>query len=289
MQVVVIIPTYNESGNIGSLIDVLQTVFAEIPHDMRILVVDDNSPDGTAAVVQEAGRKHGNVQLLTGEKRGLGAAYVRGIRYALDQLSAEAIVQMDADFSHSPQDVPRLVAELDRGYDFVIGSRWLKGGKIPTEYIPAVEQGVREAAEGGVLAGYPMTDVSVTLLDGSFHEVDSSPMAFKMAGSMGFKEGVQRAGPVLLEPMMKVEVLVPDEAVGEITGDLASRRASIEGIEHRGGNTQVIQAVAPLAEMFGYATALRSLTQGRGVFTMEFDHYQEVEKKVSETLLAGVY
>jgi elongation factor G len=165
----------------------------------------------------------------------------------------------------------------------------VRGGKIPTEYIPAVEQGVREAAEGGVLAGYPMTDVSVTLLDGSFHEVDSSPMAFKMAGSMGFKEGVQRAGPVLLEPMMKVEVLVPDEGVGEITGDLASRRASIEGIEHRGGNTQVIQAVAPLAEMFGYATALRSLTQGRGVFTMEFDHYQEVAKKVSETLLAGVF
>jgi elongation factor G len=168
-------------------------------------------------------------------------------------------------------------------------SNKVRGGKIPTEFIPAVEQGVREAAEGGVLAGYPMTDVSVTLLDGSFHEVDSSPMAFKMAGSMGFKEGVQQAGPVLLEPMMKVEVLVPDEAVGEITGDLASRRSSIEGIEHRGGNTQVIQAVAPLAEMFGYATALRSLTQGRGVFTMEFDHYQEVAKKVSETLLAGVY
>ncbi|MGH2621936.1 MAG: elongation factor G [Anaerolineales bacterium] len=165
----------------------------------------------------------------------------------------------------------------------------VRGGAIPTEFIPAVEQGVREAAEGGVLAGYPMTDLSVTLLDGSFHEVDSSPMAFKMAGSMGFKAGVQRAGPVLLEPMMGVEVLVPDEAVGEITGDLASRRASIDGIEHRGGNTQVIQAIAPLAEMFGYATALRSLTQGRGVFTMEFHHYQEVAKKVSELLLAGVY
>jgi len=165
----------------------------------------------------------------------------------------------------------------------------VRGGSIPTEFIPAVEQGVREAAEGGVLAGYPMTDLSVTLLDGKFHEVDSSPMAFKLAGSMGFKEGVQRAGPVLLEPVMKVEVLVPDESVGEITGDLAARRASIEGIEHRGGNTQVIQAIAPLAEMFGYATALRSLTQGRGVFTMEFDHYQEVEKKVSETLLAGVF
>jgi elongation factor G len=164
----------------------------------------------------------------------------------------------------------------------------IRGGAIPLEYIPAVEQGVREAAEGGVLAGYPMTDLKVTLTDGSFHEVDSSPMAFKMAGSMAFKEGVQRAGPILLEPMMRVEVVVPEEAVGEITGDLAARRASIEGIEHRGGNTQVIRAVAPLAEMFGYATALRSLTQGRGLFTMEFDHYQEVEKKVTETLLAGV-
>ncbi len=134
MQVVVIIPTYNEKGNIGSLLDVLQTVFAEIRHNMRILVVDDNSPDGTAAVVQDAGRKHGNIQLLTGEKRGLGAAYVRGIRYALEELSADAIVQMDADFSHSPQDIPRLVAELDNAYDIVIGSRWLKGGKIPTDW-----------------------------------------------------------------------------------------------------------------------------------------------------------
>ncbi|MEK7682972.1 MAG: elongation factor G [Chloroflexota bacterium] len=164
----------------------------------------------------------------------------------------------------------------------------VRGGAIPSEYIRAVEQGVREAAEGGVLAGYPMTDLQVTLLDGSYHEVDSSDMAFKMAGSLAFKEGVQRANPVLLEPMMKVEVVVPDEAVGEISGDLSSRRASIVGIENRGGNTQVVQAVAPLSEMFGYATELRSLTQGRGLFTMEFHHYHEVEKKVSESLLAGV-
>lgn len=164
----------------------------------------------------------------------------------------------------------------------------VRGGAIPSEYIRAVEQGVREAAEGGVLAGYPMTDLQVTLLDGSYHEVDSSDMAFKMAGSLAFKEGVQRANPVLLEPMMKVEVVVPDEAVGEISGDLSSRRASIVGIENRGGNTQVVQAVAPLSEMFGYATELRSLTQGRGLFTMEFHHYHEVEKKVSELLLAGV-
>ena len=134
MQVVVIIPTYNEKGNIGSLIEALQATFAEIRHDMSILIVDDNSPDGTAEVVKEAGLRYGNIQLLTGEKKGLGAAYVRGICHAVDQLSADAIVQMDADFSHSPQDVPRLVAELDHGFDFVIGSRWLNGGKIPTSW-----------------------------------------------------------------------------------------------------------------------------------------------------------
>ena len=213
-------------------------------------------------------------------------AYKESIRRSVPEVDFRYVKQTGGHGQYAHVVLALEPGKPSSGIEFV---NRVRGGKIPTEYIPAVEQGVREAAEGGVLAGYPMTDVSVTLLDGSFHEVDSSPMAFKMAGSMGFKEGVQRAGPVLLEPMMKVEVLVPDEAVGEITGDLASRRASIEGIEHRGGNTQVIQAVAPLAEMFGYATALRSLTQGRGVFTMEFDHYQEVEKKVSETLLAGVY
>jgi len=165
----------------------------------------------------------------------------------------------------------------------------VRGGAIPHEFIPAVEQGVREAAEGGVLAGYPMTDINVTLLDGSFHEVDSSKMAFKMAGSMGFKEGVRRAKPVLLEPVMKIEVVVPDEAVGDVTGDLSSRRASIGALEQRGGNTQVVRATAPLSEMFGYATDLRSMTQGRGVFSMEFHHYEQVEKRVTETLLEGAF
>src|SRR3990170_3473278 len=164
----------------------------------------------------------------------------------------------------------------------------IRGGTIPQEFIPAVEKGVREAAESGVLAGYPVTDIKVSLLDGAFHEVDSSDMAFKVAGSMAFKQAVQQAGPVLLEPMMKLEVVVPQEAVGDVTGDLAARRANILGIESRPGNTQVINAVAPLAEMFGYATELRSMTQGRGVFTMEFDHYAPVGAKVSEALLAGV-
>lgn len=164
-----------------------------------------------------------------------------------------------------------------------------RGGVIPKEFIPAVEKGVLEAAEGGVLAGYPVTDVGIALVDGSFHEVDSSEMAFKMAGSLAFKQGVQDAGPILLEPMMRLEIVIPHDAVGDVSGDLAARRANIEGIESRPGGIQVIQATAPLAGMFGYATDLRSMTQGRGVFTMEFDHYARVEGKVTETLLAGVF
>jgi elongation factor G len=161
-------------------------------------------------------------------------------------------------------------------------------GAIPREYIPAVEKGVREAAEGGVLAGYPVVDVKVTLIDGSFHEVDSSEMAFKMAGSLAFKQGAQMGRPVLLEPVMRVEVLTPDEFLGEVTGDLSSRRASISGMEMRPGNAQAVRTDVPLAEMFGYATDLRSMTQGRGVFTMEFDHYAEVAEAVTKSLLAGV-
>ncbi|MFN2148462.1 MAG: elongation factor G [Anaerolineales bacterium] len=170
----------------------------------------------------------------------------------------------------------------------IIFENKIRGGTIPNEYIPAVEQGVREAAEGGVLAGYPVIDVTVRLIDGSFHEVDSSDMAFKMAGSFAFKEGVQRGSPVLLEPIMDAEVVVPEANVGDITGDLASRRAQIEGIEMRPGGVQAVQAKVPLAEMFGYATELRSLTQGRGAFTMEFDHYAEVADSVTEKLLVGV-
>ncbi len=163
----------------------------------------------------------------------------------------------------------------------------IRGGVIPREYIPAVEKGVREAAEAGVLAGYPVIDVAVNLIDGSFHEVDSSELAFKVAGSMAFKEGIQRGQPMLLEPMMDIEVVVPEVHVGDITGDLSARRASIEGIESRPGGFQAVRAMTPLAEMFGYATDLRSMTQGRGAFTMEFDHYAEVAEKVTEKLLVG--
>jgi len=159
------------------------------------------------------------------------------------------------------------------------------GGAIPKEYIPAVQKGIMEAADSGVLAGYPVVDLKVTLTDGSFHEVDSSEMAFKIAGSMAFKEGVQKGGPVLLEPMMKVEVVVPEDYLGDIIGQVNSRRGNILGMEMRQGNAQAIRAMVPLAEMFGYATELRSATQGRGVFSMEFDHYQPVSESVMQEML----
>jgi elongation factor G len=159
------------------------------------------------------------------------------------------------------------------------------GGTVPKEYIPAVQKGVIEAAESGILGGYPVTDMYIALVDGSYHEVDSSEMAFKLAASMGFKEGMQRGKPVLLEPMMKVEVVVPEEYLGDIMGQVNSRRGEILGMDMRPGNAQAIRAYVPLAEMFGYATELRSATQGRGVFTMEFDHYNKVSSSVAEELI----
>ena len=159
------------------------------------------------------------------------------------------------------------------------------GGAIPKEYIAPVEAGVKEAMENGVIAGYPMVDIGVTVFDGSYHEVDSSEMAFKIAGSMGFKNGALKANPVLLEPYMKVEVTIPEEYMGDVIGDLNSRRGRIEGMEARSG-AQVIAAYVPLSEMFGYATDLRSKTQGRGNYSMEVDHYEEVPKNIAEAIIA---
>ncbi|MBU1207557.1 MAG: elongation factor G [Proteobacteria bacterium] len=162
----------------------------------------------------------------------------------------------------------------------------IKGGTIPREYIPAVEKGIREAVEVGVLAGYPVVDVKITLLDGSFHEVDSSELAFKIAGSIGFKEGAKRAQPVLLEPIMAVEVIVPEDFIGEVSGDLASRRGKITNLEIQNG-AQRMEAKVPLAEMFGYATKLRSNTQGRATFSMQFDHYERVPVAIAEEAIAS--
>jgi elongation factor G len=159
------------------------------------------------------------------------------------------------------------------------------GGAIPREYINPIEAGVKEALENGVMAGFPMVDIKVVVYDGSYHDVDSSEMAFKIAGSMGFKAGAQKASPALLEPYEKVEVLVPEEYLGDVIGDLNSRRGRIEGMEPRAG-VQAIRAFVPLSEMFGYATDLRSKTQGRGNYSMEFDHYEEVPKSIADTIVA---
>ncbi len=173
--------------------------------------------------------------------------------------------------------------EQGAGYEFVDA---IKGGVIPQSFIPAVQKGVKEAMEKGVLAGFPVVDVKVTLYDGSFHEVDSSEAAFKIAGSLAFQEGAKKADLVLLEPLMKVEVIVPDKFLGDVTGDLSSKRAKIERMGER-SNLKVVDAFVPLAEMFGYATKLRSMTEGRGTFTMEFDHYEEVPRHIAEQIVSG--
>ncbi len=171
--------------------------------------------------------------------------------------------------------------EAGEGYEFVNA---IKGGSVPREFIPAVDKGVQEAMAGGVLAGYPVEDVKVTLYDGSYHDVDSNEMAFKLAASMGFKEGARKADAAIMEPMMKVEVEVPEEYMGDVIGDLNRRRGQVEGMDDRAGN-KIVNAFVPLSEMFGYSTDLRSATQGRATYAMEFDHYSEVPRNVSEEII----
>ena len=170
------------------------------------------------------------------------------------------------------------------GYEFVND---IVGGSVPKEFIKPIDQGIKEALEGGILAGYPMVDVKATLYDGSYHDVDSNEMAFKIAGSMAFKEAARKASPVLLEPVMAVEVVTPEDYAGAIMGDLSSRRGRIEGMEHRAGS-QVIKAIVPLAEMFGYATHMRSSTQGRAEYSMHFARYEEAPRSVAEEIIARV-
>ena len=173
--------------------------------------------------------------------------------------------------------------EPGKGFEFVDA---IKGGVVPREYIPAVEKGVVDTLKAGVLAGYPVVDVKVTLHFGSYHEVDSNENAFKMAASMAFKEGMRKADPVLLEPIMAVEVETPEEKMGDVMGDLSSRRGVIQGMDDLVGGGKSIKAEVPLAEMFGYATQLRSLTQGRATYTMEFKHYAEAPRNVAEAVIA---
>jgi elongation factor G len=178
----------------------------------------------------------------------------------------------------------RLQPQPGQGYKF---ENDVVGGAIPKEFITAVEKGVVEALEGGVMAGYPMVDVKVTVFDGAYHDVDSSEMAFKICSSICLKEAARKAKPVLLEPVMRVEVVVPEEYMGAVNGDLISRRGRLEGTEIR-GTTHLIKAMVPLSEMFGYATDLRSRTQGRGSFTMHFGQYEEVPKSIAEEIVTRV-
>jgi len=171
--------------------------------------------------------------------------------------------------------------ESGAGYEFVNG---IIGGVVPREYIPAVDKGIQEAMEGGVIAGYPIVDVKVTLFDGSYHDVDSNEMAFKIAGSIGFKEGFRNAKPVLLEPIMKVEVVTPEDYYGDVIGDLNRRRGQILGMDDSPSG-KIVTADVPLAEMFGYATSVRSMSQGRATFTMEFGKYMEVPNNVAEAIM----
>jgi elongation factor G len=171
--------------------------------------------------------------------------------------------------------------ESGKGYEFVNA---IVGGVVPREYIPAVDKGIQEQLQNGVIAGYPVVDVKVTLFDGSYHDVDSNEMAFKIAGSMGVKEGARKAGAVLLEPIMKVEVVTPEENMGDVIGDLNRRRGMILGMDDEAGG-KIVHAEVPLSEMFGYATDLRSATQGRATYTMEFSKYNEVPANIAEAII----
>ena len=174
--------------------------------------------------------------------------------------------------------------EPGKGFEFIDE---IKGGVVPREYIPAVQKGVEEALTSGVLAGYPVVDVKVALTFGSYHDVDSSEQAFKMAAIFGFKEAARKANPVILEPMMAVEVETPEEYAGTVMGDLSSRRGMVQGMDDMVGGGKAIKAEVPLSEMFGYATSLRSMTQGRANYTMEFKHYAEAPKNVADAIIAA--
>jgi elongation factor G len=209
-------------------------------------------------------------------------AYRETIRKVVNKVEGKFIRQSGGKGQYGHVVINLLPMEPGQGFHF---EDKVVGGTVPREYIGPVEQGIKEALENGILAGYPMVDIKVELTDGSYHEVDSSEMAFKIAGSMAFKEGAQRANPVLLEPMMKVEVVVPEQYMGDVLGDLSARRGKIGGMMQR-GEAQVIASTVPLGEMFGYSTKLRSMSQGRAVYSMEFSHYDEVPKSKAEEIVS---
>ena len=221
-----------------------------------------------------------NVKANVGRPR---VSYRETIRRAVDKVDYRYVKQSGGRgmFAH----VVLNFEPLARGAGIVFEDK-VVGGSVPRNYIPSVERGIREAAESGPLAGYPVTDMKVTLVDGGFHEVDSNEMAFKLAGAMAFREGLEKGSAILLEPIMKVDITVPEDYFGDVLGQISARRGEIQGTDMRGGNAQAVNAIVPLAEMFGYATELRSITQGRGVFTMEFEHYAPVTDAVAKKILS---
>jgi elongation factor G len=208
-------------------------------------------------------------------------AYRETIKNRVDNVEGKFVRQSGGRGQYGHAVISLEPSEPNAGFVFV---NKIVGGVVPKEYIGPIENGAREACQNGILAGFPLIDVKVSLTFGSYHDVDSNEMAFKIAGSMALKNAAAKANPVLLEPYMKVEVTVPEDYMGDVIGDLNSRRGRIEGMEARAG-AQVIRAQVPLAEMFGYATDLRSRTQGRGVYSMQFDHYEEVPNNVAKAII----
>jgi len=211
-------------------------------------------------------------------------AYRETIKKRVDKVEGKFIRQSGGKGQYGHVVINVMPAEQGQGFVF---EDKIVGGVIPREFINPIEAGIKEALEGGVIAGYPMVDVKVELVYGSYHDVDSSEMAFKIAGSMAVKEGARKAGAIILEPIMKVEVVSPNDYMGDVLGDLSSRRGRIGGMNQR-GEAQVIDAQVPLAEMFGYSTKLRSMSQGRAVYSMEFSHYEEVPKSAAEEIMSKV-
>jgi elongation factor G len=223
-----------------------------------------------------------NVEATVGKPQ---VAYRETIRKAVENAEGKFIKQSGGRGQYGHVVLKLEPQEHGKGFEFVDA---IKGGVVPREYIPAVEKGVNETLKAGVLAGYPVVDVKVTLHFGSYHEVDSNENAFKMAASIGFKDGMRAASPALLEPIMAVEVETPEEKMGDVMGDLSSRRGVIQGMDDiAGGGGKAVRAEVPLAEMFGYSTTLRSLTQGRATYTMEFKHYAEAPKNVAEAVISA--
>jgi elongation factor G len=210
-------------------------------------------------------------------------AYRETIRRAIEKVDYRHVKQTGGKGQYAHVVINLEPTGPGGGYEFV---DLIKGGKVPREYIPSVDDGIEEALDQGIVAGYPLVDVRATLIDGSYHEVDSSEMAFKIAGSMALQEAARKAGVKLLEPVMEVEVTTPEDYMGDVIGDLNSRRGKVEGMTQR-GNSQVIRAQVPMSEMFGYATDLRSKTQGRATYSMQFHSYQDVPDSIAEEIVAS--